>query len=407
MLTFAQVPTGSRDKKVGIQLTALVCVVAAATHAIWAIVSTPSAPIYDQAVLLRGVVPWPMPSDGLTARLWVQLWRGSWALDPSTLNTVVRCASAVAYLATAAWLATLVLSHRSSVALAILGISAAGFPTLWLSSELFVGASLCVAIGVIGTRQSTWIRGVALAVLAGSKPDLMLVAIALLIFVGREEPPTEQLRALAAVVAPWLLFVILGVTFHGLSYLQFDSWIGRRGFDSVMQHYAAMLWAQQLGARPDPWQNWSTYRDAVVPMANSLRTFIQIYPERYLDFVALSCAQSAARIVRAFGVWLVVAFVLAIWIRRQSLEACRWERLFLVAAVDLAPLVLLSFVHVRYCARFAPIIILFPLSVLERTKRVPTVASAALAIVFAIGVWDLIPRFIVDAPAGATYWFPD
>ena len=129
------------------------------------------------------------------------------------------------------------------------------------------------------------------------------------------------------------------------------------------------------------------------------------HPREYLDFVALSVVESAVRIARAFGVGLLAALALASWVRRRWLERSDWEILFLTTAIGLVPLVLLSFVHVRYCARFAPLVVLYVLLVLEHAPRLPRAAAIAITLGLALGVWQAGPSYLPTA-ADAN-WFPD
>jgi len=409
---FAQDRTRDRAAAWVVALLCLLVVGAAAALVAW-----PKAPIWDQARLLeaRFERPFhPSPPFGFTAQLCVIAIKAVWPASAS-LPEAVRVFAMGFWAATACWLAMAALSRRAWVAVLLLALFSSQLPFLWLSTELFAGGFLFLALGA-------WLRGwpptavgALLALLALCKPDLLLVSLALGVAMGFERPSTRRPLAWSFLLTG-LLLLLPGLTLLGPEYLTAYGADGRgRGFAAFSQHFAALVAPFQLGGAPDPWVQPGPYVERVFPGARSMGDVIRAPGAAYLDHVALSLARGIRKVGWLIQwAWLAVP-LLVIARRRAGLPLDARERLLLVSFVGCLPFVLFAYPHIRYFARYFPLFWLLVLMSLERLVhadakawRQPVVALAGVCLLLALGVG--VQRASIGlalAPGLPQYWFSD
>jgi hypothetical protein len=135
----------------------------------------------------------------------------------------------------------------------------------------------------------------------------------------------------------------------------------------------------------------------------------------YLEFVVLGALRGAVKAVYFFN-WTLLAVPCLLWARRRSGVALDdRERSLLLCFVGLVPVLLITYPHIRYLARFWPVFLLLTLGSLERLAsadpagwRRPAVAAAAAFLAF--GGLTLGGRALYNlghVAAFENYWFPD
>jgi hypothetical protein len=312
--------------------------------------------------------------------------------DPAAANTLLRLVSAALYLASAALLSTAMLRTEVGRGALMLLLFASGFPFLWLSSELIAGALLCFAVWLVATERHPLLIGVCLGALALTKSELVLAAGTIAaIYLFRRRTATAGLAVgFAALVG---VLVAPGLASHGAAFFTNRSW------SAFGQHYAALVANLQLGPRPDPWTSWQSYTAAAFPGATSVVQVIHHHPVVYTFYVALSAAFGLWNAWTAFGLALVA---IAVRMALRSTGPRPVEGWLLAAMVVLVPQLLISFPHVRYMARLAPLVLMVPLAEIEsRRDRWAVLMSLLMGGYFVLTLSDRLTHL------SSFGWFPD
>jgi hypothetical protein len=98
----------------------------------------------------------------------------------------------------------------------------------------------------------------------------------------------------------------------------------------------------------------------------------------------------------------VVLVAIGVRIGLRGFPIRPFEKWLLAAVVTLIPEVMISFPHVRYLAKLAPLILMVPLAEIE--SRRGWWRAVMVALLAAAGILSVLDRF--QTP-GAQMWFPD
>lgn len=382
---------------------------AATIAAIWAF---PQPILADQSFIKNALDPfgpYPIFETGVLSNL---LMKGIGAVFPLSIahvNEVVRSLAAVFYASAAYLLFSEYIEKERNRLIAVALLFSSRLPLLWLSSELIAGGFLSMAI-FLHARGRFRAASAALGCFALCKPDLVLAG--------------------GAVLAAWLFyakgnrrqllwpfaFVIValnagGVLAHGIAHFQ-----GNRSWMAFSQHYSFLFGRHQFDPAfaDETFGNWKRNVGAVFPGISSLGGVIVHHPMLYLDFLALGQVHFVKRLV-ALGNFLLLPMGLILFNGRYRKALTSERRLELLTAsaaaacVGLLPITMISFVHVRYLAKFYPVVFAVCAAGLEhaplstRAKRVMR-GSVALALLLQIG---LVALLLSNARAGQNIWMPD
>jgi hypothetical protein len=398
-----------------VAFSALCALAAAAT-----IAAHPKTAIWDQARLLeaRFEQPFhPSPSLGFTSQLLVIALR---ALLPAgaPLHEVLRIAAMLFWAGAATWLAHLCLERRALRAAFVALLFTSQYPFLWYSTELVAGGFLCLALAARLRGAAPGWLGALLALLALSKVELLLVALALAALWMHEARSRREALWLGGGFAGTLLLLVLpGFLLVGSGY-----WLGLghadggdKTFATFRQHFAALVAPFQIGPAPNPWTEEAVYFERAFPGARSFSDVLAAPGLPYLDFVALSAARGARKVGWVFSwAWLAVPPLAWAW-RRGGLRAGPRERALLVCFVGCLPFVLLSYPHIRYFARYYPLFWILLGIAAERVAglrderlRRPALALAGLFALLALAKnAERAAIGLAAAPQLGQYWFPD
>lgn len=351
--------------------------------AAWVILAHPKPALWDQARLLesRFEAPYhPAPPYGMSAQLAVIAIRSIAPAEGPALHEWVRLAAMLFYTGAAAALAARLLASRALLAAFLAFLFASQYPLLWLSTELFAGGLLCLALLAYCAGWPRAVVGVLLALLSLAKLELVLVAAALLA-VWLPRSSRRDALALAGAFAGGLASLLLpGLALHGPGYLtsygQTD-----RGFATFAQHFAALVAPLQLAAdAPNPWLEPRPYVEKVFPGARSFGDVVAQPGLAYLDFVALSVAKGIRKVGWVLN-WAALAVpILVIARRRAGQTVDAQEKALLATFVGVLPFVLLAYPHIRYFARYYPLFLLLVLGAVERLARIPDRRLRGLAL---------------------------
>ena len=276
------------------------------------------------------------------------------------------------------------------------------FPVLWLSTELLCGGFLSlVAAGVVAGWPS-WIVGSLLALFGLCKPDALLPCLAMagyLLWRGRGWP--QRAGLLAGLLGAAGALVVPAFLVHGLRLF------GGRAFLSFGQHYSALFALHQLQPPENPWRDWQVYVGAIFPGATSVWDVVHLHPRKYADFVALSVLYGARKFVTVMNLFLVLLVQRLLSLRRQATALEPFEGILGVSLVGVVPWLLVSFPHVRYFARYYPLLLLSGLHFAEQLEPAGRRRAYALA---AAGVAVNCLLLLLDArtrPGSFLLWLPD
>ncbi len=386
----------------------------------WLIAAHPAQPVWDQKALLeaRFEAPHhPSPARGFTSQLVVALLHAVSPWPESGWNEQVRLLAMALYTGAAALLARALLRGRGLLALFAVLLFTSQYPFLWLSSELFTGAFLCLALWAWATNRPPPLVGLLLALFALCKPDLIFVATVLLAWWCVRESREDAALLAGSFAASLVLLLLPGTLQGGLGYFStYNDAPGGRSFASFRQHYAALIaHLQVLGPPPNPWSLSDVYFDPLFPGAHTMADVVLHHFPQYAEFVALSCVRGLFRGLYVFH-FALPALPLLWWAgRRAGAPLSGEERALLLTFAGVLPFVLFAFPHVRYLARYYPVFCLLVLLAWERVgagpetgARGPGLRLAAVFVAFALA--ENARRLAVHVAGLGThslYWFPD
>jgi hypothetical protein len=372
------------------------------------VLAHPTAPIDDQSYLIGYTFRhgYPPFDRGIVSSLLVSLLNAVVPFHPLSTNALVRAVAAAFYLVAAG----LLLGDRHPgehpllrPALFLGLVFTSRFPFLWLSSELFAGTLLMLVLlcarRAARARSEAWAWPAATALAAVgfglAKPDLLLPGLLAGAFLAVDGVPDAR-RRLARLGVQVALFLALLVP-AGLSGGASAMAPGERALFSFGQHYASLVARHQVGDAPDPWVHYPRYLARSFGSASGVAGAVLASPSRYLDFLFLSLSRSLQNIATG-GVLFLLPFAAVVWRhvpRRQRVLA-------LLLLTNLLPLLCLSFVHVRYLARFYPLV----LHVVDRGLGALTGRDRRLLLAFLVGILALQSVQSL-AVLGSALYYPD
>jgi hypothetical protein len=174
---------------------------------------------------------------------------------------------------------------------------------------------------------------------------------------------------------------------------------GGRTWVAFSQHYGELVKEHQLGEAPAGFEAGRRYTATSFPGTTSVGEAALRYPRRYLHFVALSLAESSIRLLRAKLLLLLPAAVILFGALPSS-----WRISVLLLLSSLVPIVLMSFLHVRYQARLYPLALFVIFAGLPAGSLQPWQRRAVAALLVAVFVWQLVD---VVPLLGSAHWLPD
>ena len=370
-------------------------------------------PILADQNFIRGALdpfgPYPNFESGVLSNLLVKALGAVAPLTITHVNEVVRTLAAIFYASAVYLLFSQYIVREQNRLIAVTLFFTSRLPLLWLSSELIAGGFLALAV-VLHARGRFRIASAALGCFALCKPDLVLaggaVSLAWLWFAKGNR---------RAVLWPFALVILVlnagGVLSHGLAHFQ-----GNRSWMAFSQHYSFLFGRHQFNPAfaDETFGNWERNVGAVFPGISSLGGVIVHHPMLYLDFLALGQVHLLKRLV-ALSSFLLLPLALLLFSTRYRKAFTKDTRIALLTAstaaacLGLVPITMISFVHIRYLAKFYPLVFVTCMAGLERAelsiraKRLMQIC-VGLALVTQIA---LIGILISGAVNGQNVWMPD
>jgi hypothetical protein len=354
--------------------------------------------VWDQTfIAYRLTAGYPHFEAGIVSHLLVGTVNAIRPYDAVVSNTIIRALAALLFVASAALLAWSVTGPARIWAFFafVLLVVSARFPFLWLSSELFAAAFMMLLLWSIVRGHSIVVTGLFLVLFSLSKADLVLPGALVGAYLALRSDPVPRWRRAAVLGGIAALLVVPSLLFASSYYGQF----GGRTWVSFGQHYGELVRPLQIEPAPPGWGAWVMYLDRAFPGANSVAEAALSYPRQYLYFVSLSLAESSIRLVLTK---LLVLVPIAAWFFTGLRTS--WRVIVLLLLTGVIPILLLSFLHMRYQTRLYPLALFIIFAGLRDgvySGRQERVLMAVLAVLLGWQLIDLMPVL------QSAYWLPD
>jgi hypothetical protein len=380
------------------------------------IARTPRTPVFDQ-LFIRYTFDqgYPTLASGITSLLMVGLvnqglGQETGRVDLVQTDSAIRILAAILYLGSSGLLSWALFTRYRvlSTSFFLLLVLTSRYPFLWLSSELFAGSFLMLYLWSMLSNQHFGVRILLLVLFAWSKPDLLVpgVIVGLYEALALTTPPERDglLQRAIRIVAGLTLFALPALPTLFFNGLAVNTGLSNRSLASFAQHYAALVERHQIGPAPEPWANAFAYLDATFGPVTSVVKAIQAAPSTYMDFIFLSAAKSIRNSMASYTFFLL-PLVALLW---QAIQPTKLKIIALLLLTNLIPILLLSFVHVRYLARFYPLTLALIFSGLFQAPaqtptqhRISVAAYGYLILLFIMQLYLALPVFQTG------YWFYD
>lgn len=359
---------------------------------------------FDQKKLLNYTftpADYPEFESGITSRLLVGLYNRVDDWEPVTSNAHIRAVAMVLYVLAGYLLFTAAPAGDARTSLLfMLLLWTSRYPFLWLSSELFAGAFLMLIFWSILRKHPFAVTALFVALFAFSKPDLIFTGSAVGLFLAYTSDTSWRPRLINAALLLAILtaFLLPGLVQDGPAYLQSQG----RALYSFRQHYAALVQNHQMTTvRPDPWAEWEPYFLPVWGPSESIVELVTARPDLYLDFLFLSAARSLRNFVSANLIFLIPVWAYAM----AKISHRKIQITSLLLLIGFLPITLLSFTHVRYIARFYPLL-LVPIYWYLNEYRDRGDRTRRFMFLYLLALLGLqLYQLLAVLPSG--HWFPD
>ena len=350
--------------------------------------------------------------DGKTLVLLIGIFNAIFSLGKEYLNPQIKIFAMLFYVIPAFFLAKIVLREPKYLVIFTIILFTSRFPFLWLSSELFTGGLLFLVIISVIRKSNPVLTGTLLVILAFTKADSLFLSFAFSLYLLVTKGSIKE-RVFLVATFFFVAFAFLPGIFSDLPLSRI---YGNRGFISFTQHYSALVEKHQIiKPVPNPWEGVKEYRTGIIPKANSISSLIREYPKVYYDFLFLSFGHGVKRIVTLFNILLLFIPIIFLYTRKRKKtdNFNAFHKLFYISLLGFLPMILFSFPHIRYMARYFPLFIIFILSFKEQfsvndpeKKKYSAVSNAILGGSISLNAFLFLDN-IIKIKTIDNFWFPD
>jgi len=290
-------------------------------------------------------------------------------------------------------------AHTALYALFMMLLYTSRFIFLWSSKELIAGAFLMLALWSIAKRMSFPVVAIFIVLFSFAKPDLIFSGAIVGIFLAFAQGNSWRGRIINLCVLVGLVILVLVPAYlqSGLQAMLPQGY----ALYCLGQHYAALIASHQVTpVRLEPWLEYKKFFNPVWGEHKSVWEAIRSHPGLYRDFIFLSLGRTTQNLCKSFLIFLLLPAA-------YGLVTAGKSQLKTVAALfltGLIPMLLLSWMHVRYAARFYPVflvLVLLWLQILEKKGGLYRGIIIYLCCIVTLQIYFIIPVF------QSAYWFPD
>ncbi|MFC1960249.1 hypothetical protein ACFLYO_06030 [Chloroflexota bacterium] len=371
-------------------------------------------PIFDQYAAISGelsLADYPTYAQGVSVKVIFGLYNRIDYWNPISSNAHIRTIVMVVYLLSGLLLFSVRKSIRHKPALTtamqvLLFTSLYAF--LWTSHEVLAGAFLMLIFWSHVSGKPFVLTAFFLALFSLAKPDLALSGGLMGLYLVYEGGQTWRQRGIkfgiyAGVV---LAFCLPGIISHGTGFFRTS-----RSLASFFQHYAYIASQQAVEGAPNPWSDTAAYTAGVFGNdVNSLIDVIVNYPGEYLTFVLSSLSFTLKNLFLGKVLVLLPLLVFALYrlLKRNCYDDPKIRStliLALLVALGLVPITLMSVTHIRYLARFYPVVlfVIYTYLLQEEDKKIYWGSIGYLFVAVILQLPDFKAAFF----GSNGHWFPD
>lgn len=276
--------------------------------------------------------------------------------SPQTLNWHIRALSAALYLVSAYLLCKTIIKAPSLRPITLIVIATSGSQILQPSSEVIAGGLLGLFIVCAMKRYHPLLSAGFLVAFGLCKIELLLSipALTLAWYLYQRRVSTRRATIIPIAVLAWFALLVLpGLVVHGPELLGVS-----RSFLTFSITYNWMFAPHQFSGYVEPANmDWTSFAAAQFPGANSVLDVIQRFPTKYLHFFSICFFESLLTFIETFRFMLIPMALLIV--SRCSIPRLRFPIMCILALVifTLLPASLLTWIHVRYLARYVPLVL--------------------------------------------------
>ncbi|MFC1960912.1 hypothetical protein ACFLYO_09395 [Chloroflexota bacterium] len=334
-------------------------------------------PVYDQLTAISGQLSledYPTFSQGVSTKIVFGLYNFIDDWDPITSNSHIRILIMATYMIAGLLLFSTQKPIREKVMLTIIMqilLFTSLYAFLWASHEVLAGTFLMLVFWSYFSDKPFALTASFLALFSLAKPDLAFSGGLMGIYLAYESGQTwrQRIMKLGIYIGIMIILCLPGIIHQGAVFFE----MGRSSF-SFFQHYAALIEPHQITPSPNPWLHWEVYRDGVLGEGtDSLVSIIARHPRKYYDFLLLSAGQTMVNLVRGKILYLLPLLFIALYqlIKNKYYGDPKTRNVIImviIVSLGLVPITLMSFTHVRYMARFYPIVLFVIYTYLLKVK---------------------------------------
>jgi hypothetical protein len=374
--------------------------------------------IYDQVIAkYRFNNGYPGISSGIVSHLLIGLYNFVAQPSGAAQNVHIKILAMILFMTSGFILAWSIFQNRFLTGLFMALLFLSRYPFLWLSTELIVASLLFLGLWAVIKNHHPVIISFFLALLCFSKPEMIIISMAFLVYYALRLRK-KSMRSVGVLFISFIFFVSLimapGVIKRGTNYFS-DA---NRSLFSFGQHYAALFARHQVSqSAPHPWDEYYKYLETNFKGADNMLEVCYKYPLKYFDFLLLSLGHGLLKGLALFHVLSIVLVMMVFWYFKKGFKPTPAEKFILISFIGYIPLILFSYPHIRYLARYYPLFIILILMYLKRVINAAEKENLFKSHMVLITIVILVIAVFINAylfvhnlaafESVKEFWFPD
>ena len=288
--------------------------------------------------------------------------------------------------------------NKAAYVLCMILLYTSRFVFLWYSIEVFTGAFLMLFLWSLLNNKSFVIHAIFIVLFSLTKPELLVLGltIGLVLAFFNAGSYWERLKNSAVLVGVFVIILIPAFIESGVGCLS----LGWRAIFSLGQHYAVLISPHQVvPVNADPWDEYQKYFSPIWGSTHSIKELIVSHRLLYWDFIWLSLGRTSLNWCSSNLIFLspLALYSLCRPLNKKLTAVC------MLFFLGLIPITLFSWMHVRYAARFYPLLLTMNVFALLALKQKKQSLWCTLWLLL-ICMWQLY-TFMPMSQSG--YFFPD
>jgi len=332
------------------------------------ILSNEHPPLHDQNFIKARSYP-ALYEGGIVPSLIAVLFNSFREFEPISSNAIFRTFAGALYILTGGLLFWSIVRKKTPWLFfpLILLLFTSAYPFLWLSNEVLTGIFLMLILWSVANGLPFFFSAIFIVLFSLTKPDLIFPGLLVGIYLAFNSEATFSKKGLkriktfisfkgirwlkkpliniAILIVLLLAFLLPGIFDKGFSFFKGPPDEPPRALISFGQHYADAV------NYPDAWTEWDKCIKAEFGPVNNIGEIIINNFDKYKKAVFILWKESYSNLQLSHLLILlpVIAFCFG------SIRQKKIKTIILLFLANFIPILLLSFIHVRYIARFYPL----------------------------------------------------